>query len=45
MRHHRTHNTSVKFAPFGRWTPQKRGAPYFGRWASKNLGDFASELI
>ena len=24
-------NTAVKIAPFGRWTPQKRGAFYLGR--------------
>jgi hypothetical protein len=24
-------NTAVKTAPFGRWTPQKRGAFYLGR--------------
>ena len=24
-------NTSVKIAPFGRWTPQKRGALYLNR--------------
>lgn len=24
-------NISIKFALFGRWTPQKRGAPYLGR--------------
>ena len=27
-------NTSVKNAPFGRWTAQKRAAFYLGRWAS-----------
>ena len=26
-------NTSIKFAPSGRGTPQKRGAPYLGRYA------------
>ena len=26
-------NDSVKIAPFGRWTPQKRGAFYLGRLA------------
>ena len=26
-----TANTSLKFAPFGRRTPQKRGASYLGR--------------
>ena len=26
-----TANTSVKIAPFGRGTPQKRGASYLGR--------------
>ena len=25
-----TANTSLKVAPFGRWTPQKRGASYLG---------------
>jgi hypothetical protein len=29
-----TSNSSMKFAPFGRWTPQKRGAPYLERSAS-----------
>ena len=30
-------NTSVKIAPFGRWTPQKRGAFYLGRYAFKKV--------
>ena len=28
---HLSSNSSVKIAPFGRWTPQKRGAFYLGR--------------
>jgi len=28
-------NTSLKIAPFGRLTPQKRGALYLERYASK----------
>ena len=28
---HLSSNSSVKIAPFGRWTPQKRGALYLGR--------------
>ncbi len=27
-------NTAVKIAPYGRWTPQKRGAFYLGRYKS-----------
>ena len=30
-----TANSSVKIATFGRWTAQKRGAFYIGRYASK----------
>ena len=30
----RTPNSSVKTAPFGRWTPQERGAFYLGRYVS-----------
>ena len=31
-----TANSSVKIAPFGRWTAQKRGAPYLGRYAAED---------
>ena len=30
-------NMSVKTAPFGRWTPQYRGAFYLSRYVSKGI--------
>ena len=31
---HMSSNTTVKNAPYGRWTAQKRAAFYLGRYAS-----------